>query len=330
MAASTRRIIDTINWAKRLCFNHNPVIGNSLEPALTSANIVLQTILSPPFTWWWDTNEITFNASTIAPSASATAATLASGVLTVTAANSFGVGALLLGSAFAGGLIALNGLLVSVQSVIGTFPNYTGFTALVTLPDGTDTTGTFTSTTTQDYVVAPPAGYNPAGGATTGWFSHIEHASVYDIGATVPDWKELTVKNNLSLSSVPGRSTFLSPESEDANGNVTFRLMPAPNKNYPIAVHAMLTPPQITSVNQTWAPLPDYLENVYSLGFLGWMMAFNDDPRAAMYNSQFKAALLARQDGLTQEEKDIFLNNWDMLTNTQQMQRTQGTQARQV
>ena len=59
-------------------------------------------------------------------------------------------------------------------------------------------------------------------------------------------------------------------------------------------------------------------------------MAFNDDPRSAMYNSQFKAALLARQDGLTQEERDIFLNNWDMLTNTQQMQRAQGSQARAV
>jgi hypothetical protein len=329
MAASTRKIIDTINWAKRLCFNHNPVIGNSLEPALTSANLVIQTILGPPFTWWWNAEELTFNCSTVAPSANATAATVTSGVLTVTAANSFSVGAPVLGSLF-GTITALNGLLISVQSVIGTFPSYTGFTALVNLPNGTDTTGTFTSTTTQDYVVAPPAGYNAAGGATAGWFSHIEHASVYDITAPTPNWMELTVKNNLSLSSVAARSTFISPESEDANGNVTFRVMPAPNKNYPIAVHAMLTPPLITSVNQTWAPLPDYLENVYSLGFLSWMLAFNDDPRAPMYNSQFKAALLARQDGLTQEERDVFLNQWDMLTSRQSMNAQQGTQARQA
>jgi hypothetical protein len=329
MAASTRKIGDTVNWAKRLCFNHNPVIGNSLEPALTSANIVIQTILGPPFTWWWNVQELVFTCSTTAPSTNATAVTIADGVLTVTAPNSFGVGAPLLGSSFET-ITALNGLLISVQSVIGTFPNYTGFTALVSLPDNIDTTGTFTSTTTQDYVVAPPAGYNAATGASSGWFSHIEHASVYDITLATPDWKELTVKNNLSLSSVTGRSTFISAESEDANGNVTFRVMPAPNKNYPIAIHAMQTPPLITSINQTWAPLPDYLENVYSLGFLGWMMAFNDDPRSAMYNSQFKAALLARQDALTQEERDIFLNNWDLLTNTQQMNRAQGTQARQM
>jgi len=43
MAVSNRKIGDSITFAKRLCFNHNPVIGNSLEPALTSANIGIQT-----------------------------------------------------------------------------------------------------------------------------------------------------------------------------------------------------------------------------------------------------------------------------------------------
>jgi hypothetical protein len=329
MAASTRKIGDTVNWAKRLCFNHNPVIGNSLEPALTSANIVIQTILGPPFVWWWNTLEITFNESTVAPSASTTAVTIAGGLMTVTAANSFGVGMPLTGSAF-GTITKLNGFLVSVQSVIGTFPNYTGFTALVNLPDGTDTTGTFTATTTQDYVVAPPAGYNASGGATTGWFSHIEHASVFDITNTNPNWVELTVKDNLALNTTQGRSAFISPESEDANGNMTFRVMPSPNKNYPVSIHTQLTPPLITSINQTWAPLPDYLENVYSLGFLGWMLAFNDDPRAPMYNSQFKAAVLARQSGIDDEDRNIFLNNWDLLTNAQMMKKQQGMQSRTV
>jgi hypothetical protein len=265
--------------------------------------------------------------------ATSTSSTIsATGVLTVTASNSFGVGASVLVAAFTGALAPLNGQLVAVTGVIGTFPNYTGFTAQVPFNTlGPDTSsGTFTSLTTQDYVVAPPAGYNAIGGATQGWFSHIEHGSVYDVSSTTPRWVELTTKNNLSLDSATGRSTFISPESEDTNGNVTFRVMPSPDEAYPISLHVMLTPPQITSVNQTWAPLPDYLQNVYSLGFLGWMLAFNDDPRAPMYNSQFKAALLARQDGLTAEERDVFLNNWDMLTSRQQMNAQQGTQARGV
>ena len=333
MAVSNIKISDTINWAKRLNFNHNPVIGNSLEPALTSANIVIQTILGPPFEWWWNSEDLTFTTSPTAPVATSTSSTIsATGVLTVTASNSFGVGASVLVAAFTGALAPLNGQLVAVTGVIGTFPNYTGFTAQVPFNTlGPDTSsGTFTSLTTQDYVVAPPAGYNAIGGATQGWFSHIEHGSVYDVSSTTPRWVELTTKNNLSLDSATGRSTFISPESEDTNGNVTFRVMPSPDEAYPISLHVMLTPPQITSVNQTWAPLPDYLQNVYSLGFLGWMLAFNDDPRAPMYNSQFKAALLARQDGLTAEERDVFLNNWDMLTSRQQMNAQQGTQARGV
>jgi hypothetical protein len=333
MAVSNIKISDTINWAKRLNFNHNPVIGNSLEPALTSANIVIQTVLGPPFEWWWNSEDLTFTTSTTAPAATSTSSTIsATGVLTATAANTFGVGASVLAAGFTGALTPLNGQLIAVASVIGTFPNYTGFTAQVPFnalgPDVTS--GTFTSLTTQDYVVAPPAGYNAAGGATQGWFSHIEHASVYDVSSTTPRWVELTTKNNLSLDSATGRSTFISPESEDANGNITFRVMPSPDEAYPISIHAMLTPPQITGVNQTWSPLPDYLQNVYTLGFLSYMMAFNDDPRAPMYNAQFKAAILARQDGLTQEERDIFLNNWDMLTSRQQMTAQQATQARAV
>ena len=333
MAVSNITIADTINFTKRLCFNHNPVIGNSLEPALTAANIVIQTVLGPPFEWWWNSEDLTFTTSTTAPAATSTSSTIsATGVLTATAANTFGVGASVLAAGFTGALTPLNGQLIAVASVIGIFPNYTGFTAQVPLLSlGPDTSsGTFTSLTSQDYVVAPPAGYNAAGGATQGWFSHIEHASVYDVSSTTPRWVELTTKNNLSLDSVTGRSTFISPESEDANGNLTFRVMPSPDEAYPISIHAMLTPPQITSVNQTWAPLPDYLQNVYTLGFLSYMMAFNDDPRAPMYNSQFKAAILARQDGLTQEERDIFLNNWDMLTARQQMNAQQGTTARQA
>jgi hypothetical protein len=49
-----------------------------------------------------------------------------------------------------------------------------------------------------------------------------------------------------------------------------------------------------------------------------------------MYNSQFKAALLARQDGVSEDERDIFLNNWDALTASQMAKRQQGLQARQA
>ena len=85
MAISTKTISDTINWAKRFTFNRNPVIGNSLEPALTSAQMVMQTILSPPFEFWWNNEELVFTCNPVPNSATSTVVSVAGGIVTVTA-----------------------------------------------------------------------------------------------------------------------------------------------------------------------------------------------------------------------------------------------------
>lgn len=314
MALSNRTIQDSINWAKRFTFNRNPVIGNSLEPALTSASLVLQTILGPPFEWWWNNQELVFTCNPTPNAATSTVINITGGVLTVTAANTFAVGDLVLPSAIAGGSVALNGILIEIDTA-----SSTQFTATVQLPNSSDTTGTFTSITTQDYTIP---GLN---------FSHIEHASVLDLDAAgVPiKWMELTIKNNLSLESSQNRPEFIGAHRQTGNGNVTFRVFSAPDKKYPVAIHAQLAAPAVTSINQTWAPIPDYLQYIYDYGFLALMLQFSDDPgRAAYYNNQFKAALLGRQEGLSEEQKNIFLNNWETLQNGYALKQQQGIQAR--
>src|SRR5258708_29913057 len=93
-------------------------------------------------------------------------------------------------SALAGGSTALNGFLIQVAT-----SSALQFTATVNLPNSTDTVGTFTNITTQDYTIPGSI------------FSHIEHASLLDLDSTgVPTkWWELTVKNNLSLESSQNR-----------------------------------------------------------------------------------------------------------------------------
>jgi hypothetical protein len=312
MAITTKTVGDTINWAKRLSFERNPVIGNSLEPALTSANMVLQTILSPPLSWWWNNLEIGFTCSPTAVVATSTVVSISSGVVTVTAPNTFSIGSPVLPSGLAT-LTALNGQLLVVLTATSS-----QFTASVpTLSNGSDTAGTFTALSTQDYTVAVPN------------FSHIEHASILDISATGAPvkWWELTVKNNLSLESSKNRPQFIGPHVEDANGNVTFRMASAPDKAYPVSLHIQLAAPQITSINQTWAPLPDFMEYIYEWGFMALMWQFADDPRAADANNKFKAGILARAEGLTEEERNIFLNNWEALYMNPQTKQM-GTQAR--
>ena len=167
MALATYTIANSIEWAKKFAFARGMVLGNGLEPALTSAYLITQTILSPPFEWWWNNEELVFTCNPVPNSATSTAISISGGVVTVTATNTFAIGDLLLPSAIAGGSIALNGQILEVLTATGS-----GFTANVNLPNSTDTTGTFTNLTTQDYTIPTPE------------FSHIEHASVLDLDAT--------------------------------------------------------------------------------------------------------------------------------------------------
>ena len=248
MAISTVTISDTIEFCKRLSFNRNPVIGNSLQPALGAANMVKQIILGPPFSWWWNNEEVTFTCNPSAPTV----------------------------------------------------------------------VGTLTATTTQDYTTV------------TSEFSHIEHASIFDINQTPAKWIELEVKNNLALDSNPDRPRFINPHVEDAAGNMTWRVMPAPDKNYPIAIHIQKAASLVTSINQTWAPIPAFMHYVYNWRFMALIWAFSDDPRFAIANQKFVAGLLARAEGISEEERNAFLNAWYNLTGQDQAKSQQGTQLRAI
>jgi hypothetical protein len=312
MAISTKTISNTIDFCKRLSFNRNPVIGNSLEPALTAAQIVMQVILGPPFEWWWNNEELVFTCNPVPNSATSTVVSIVSGTITVTAANTFSTGDLVLPKGFVT-LTSLNGLLLEVVTATAST-----FTAAVNLPNGTDTAGTFTNITTQDYPVATPE------------FSHIEHASVLDIDATGKPlkWYELTVKNMLSLETSANRPEFISPHTENGQGVTVFRVTSAPDKKYPISIHIQKAAPTVTSINQTWAPIPDFMQYIYTWGFMALIWQFADDPRATYANNKFVAGILARSEGLDDEQKNIFLNNWDEMRMSFGPMKQQGIAAR--
>jgi hypothetical protein len=64
---STITIQNVINWATPFLKNTPIAVSNS-EPALTTANLVLQTILSAPFRWRWNRGTFEFNTIlTLAP-----------------------------------------------------------------------------------------------------------------------------------------------------------------------------------------------------------------------------------------------------------------------
>lgn len=57
--ASTQNLQASLNWCGAFV-NYQPLNIGGLEPALTNANLVLQTILGPPFCWRWNRATTTF------------------------------------------------------------------------------------------------------------------------------------------------------------------------------------------------------------------------------------------------------------------------------
>jgi hypothetical protein len=303
-----------MEWAKKLSFGRNSALGNNIEPALSNANMIMQTILGPPFAWWWNAEDLPFTCNPTLNTASITNIALTSNVVTITCANTFAVNQQVIPSliniaTFLNGQI-LQVLTASASQITANFTHADYVSAA--------NTGTLTAATTQDYTVSSPE------------FSHIELATVQDINQNPAKWYELKEVAHLSLDTIAARPQFIHPISQDASGNVTFRLMPAPDKAYPVVVNVMKAPILLNSVNSTWAPIPDYMQYVYNWGFLALTWAFADDNRFAMANQKFTAGLIARATGLTDGDRNIFLNNWSELTGKQQAESAQGRQARAV
>ena len=147
-------------------------------------------------------------------------------------------------------------------------------------------------------------------------FGWIENASVQDTNnvSGSKEWKQMYAKMDLALDSEKTLPKHISAQYSDTNGNITFRLMPAPTSAYPVFITIQQKPPIIEGTNSTWAPIPDEYSRLYNWGFLTLMLLYADDERVQWANQKFIANLLSTSQGLTQTELNIVLNNWQQIT----------------
>lgn len=215
MPSNTITLNNTIGWAKFFVGNRPLAPNSGTEPALTSANIIIQTMLQPPFRWKWNRKIVSFS---------------------ITAAN-------------------------------------------------------------QDYATAVSD------------FGFIEKASLTAVtGGAITEIP--TIAQELSLDAGTGRPHSIAPYLDDNAGNITFRFMPGkPDQNYTATVIYQIQPALLTALANTW-PIPDRYSFVYQQGFLGMMYLFADDQRAAFMLQRFVASLLALSEGLTEQERNTFLEQW--------------------
>jgi hypothetical protein len=301
-SSSTNTLLRTMEFCKKLNFGRRSALGNFLEPAITSANTVMQTVLGAPFAWRW--NRVVTGFITTAGQQDYTLINWAPGLN-----------------------VQLGWLTVDVN----------GNSQVVTTAAGTG--------------VVPPT-FNPVKGGTTNdndvvWtnlgpvgvavstnysFGWIETASVQETTtAGNSKWFEVTSELCLASDSAEDRPRFISAQGDNGSGAITFRLMPVPDTAYPVAITLQQKPPLFTSLSQTWAPIPDEYAHIYNWGFLSLMWLFADDPRFPTANQKFVTQLLSAQEGLSETQRNIFLQGWQQNTgqsvsNADRM--SQGYQAR--
>lgn len=236
-----------------------------------------------------------------------------------------------------GATLTVNDTINFVQPFLGFYPlavNSTNYPAL------------HIANTVSQVILAPPFKWrwnrNTKSFTTTGGtqdytqavsdYGFAEKAQIQDVN-NGSVWKEIGIRLDLSLETVQSCPKFICPVTDDNAGNITFRLMPVPGASYPVTVQYQKAQPLFTSLSQTWAPIPDFMFYIYSLGFMAFALLYKGDSRFPAAMQQFASTLIANAEGLTESEINIFLQTWTGITNTvalTALKQNQGNQVRIV
>lgn len=160
---------------------------------------------------------------------------------------------------------------------------------------------------------------------------------VTDYQQAIPDWGfletqwvadadgrifELNGDVSLPVTSDVGRPTMIAVQFDDNAGNITFRLKNGPDGVYRINTNYQRKAKLLSSFACTFGPVSDQFSFVFSVGFLAIMALLTNDSRFPIFEQWFISALLGVQDGLTDQQRSIFIGNWTAMVGT--LNRTSG------
>jgi hypothetical protein len=252
-------------------------------------NILIQTVLGPPFSWNWNRSAVPLT-------------TVAGTQDYVTSAASFGF---IEKADYK--IPAATITNTSLTSGIATYTATNTFQAgdLVTIT-GLTNNPTVLNITNQTVVAATSALFtvkinnvNIVSGADTG---------TAVVGTTTEISETTTI---LGTGSERGAPNKIAPQVDDNASNITFRILPVPDRVYTVnVIFQKRIPALVTTTAGTWAPIPDHYSYIYQWGFLALMLAYNQDGRWTQANQKFVAGLLGAAEGLTEEDKNIFQAAW--------------------
>jgi len=162
-------------------------------------------------------------------------------------------------------------------------------------------------------------------------FGFLERATLTDSTGVV---KEIEIQQSLAAESVKKRPGSIAANLIDDQGGVTFRLnsMPPDAETYQVDGFYQKAPVLMSSMANTWRPIPDHNGYIYDWGFLSFVSLLTKDARFPIFGQRFTAHLLGAQEGLTALERNIFLGNFLQVMSAQersQLTTQQGVTARQ-
>jgi hypothetical protein len=126
---------------------------------------------------------------------------------------------------------------------------------------------------------------------------------------------ELKGDTAIAKQSATGRPLTIAMQYDDNAGNVTFRVDRVPDQDYIISGDYQKKAVQMTSPGSPWGVVPDEFGYLFNNGFLAMAMLLVNDSRFPIFDGYFVNRLLGAQDGLSEQQRDIFVGNW-----TRQMQ----------
>ncbi len=137
------------------------------------------------------------------------------------------------------------------------------------------------------------------------------------------DILELNGATALAKVSFQRTPTLIAAQYDDNQGNITFRFNSVPDADYTAYLDIQNAAPLITSPADTFMPLSDYFGYLFNKGMLSEGALLVNDSRFSIWRSEWIAQLLATQDGLDAQAKDMFYSQFMNTTRTVQRSRDQ-------
>ena len=319
-------LAQTLNFALPFIQYEPLTAGTNLEPAISIANTVRNTILNAPFTWPWNRNEYAINTPNSPASLSAGVQDYVFNIADfaylerVSLLTADGTQAFEIQDCYNTNILALAAPSNQAQPNAAAVKFYTPGTSVairfLSIPDQA-----YTGVITYQKLSVPFQGFA---------------FEAVNVISTVAYYLFSTPQTAGASNGLAGQ-TFQVTGFDQGGNNGAF-VCTASTSSYVILTNTSAITDTVVvpafGIIGTWFPIPDSFIDIYNNLFLAEAMASADDGREQLYRQRGVAALLSKAEGLTQMQRNNFLAQYlsrgAAQTEAAQQRTQQGIQGRGV